>query len=378
MAAATRPGWSCILRHRRPPPPTANGYSTIGNQIVDSTGQPVRLEGVNWFGMETATAAPDGLHSRNWQDMMDQMVDLGFNTIRLPFSLDSLKPWSKPANINYWLNPELEGLNSQQILDRIVDYAGDIGLKIILDNHRSAAGGGPNDNGRWYDSGYTEADWINAWKGLAARYAGNDTVIGVDLANEPHGATTWADWSAAAERAGNAVLSVNPDLLIIVEGVQSVGLDHYWWGGNLGGARSDPVVLNVTNKLVYSAHDYPTSVSAQPWFQVENFKDQLPDVFRSHWGYLFEENIAPVLLGEFGTKLQNPMDVAWLQEITQYLNGDFNTDGKRDLAADKAGISFAWWSWNPNSGDTGGILNDDWTTVNTDKLAYLDSLLGTS
>ena len=31
------------------------------------------------------------------------------------------------------------------------------------------------------------------------------------------------------------------------------------------------------------------------------------------------------------------------------------------------GISFTFWSWNPNSGDTGGILNDDWTTVNTRK-----------
>jgi endoglucanase len=38
-------------------------------------------------------------------------------------------------------------------------------------------------------------------------------------------------------------------------------------------------------------------------------------------------------------------------------------------------ISFTFWSWNPNSGDTGGILNDDWTTVNTTKQAYLDPYL---
>ena len=34
-------------------------------------------------------------------------------------------------------------------------------------------------------------------------------------------------------------------------------------------------------------------------------------------------------------------------------------------------MSWTYWSWNPNSGDTGGILADDWQTVNTNKLAKL-------
>ncbi len=38
--------------------------------------------------------------------------------------------------------------------------------------------------------------------------------------------------------------------------------------------------------------------------------------------------------------------------------------------------SFHWtfWSWNPNSGDTGGILKDDWQTVDTVKDGYLTSV----
>jgi endoglucanase len=31
------------------------------------------------------------------------------------------------------------------------------------------------------------------------------------------------------------------------------------------------------------------------------------------------------------------------------------------------GMSFTYWSWNPDSGDTGGIVQDDWVTVNTNK-----------
>lgn len=40
------------------------------------------------------------------------------------------------------------------------------------------------------------------------------------------------------------------------------------------------------------------------------------------------------------------------------------------------GDSFSWtfWSWNPNSGDTGGILKDDWATVDTVKDGYLASV----
>jgi hypothetical protein len=39
------------------------------------------------------------------------------------------------------------------------------------------------------------------------------------------------------------------------------------------------------------------------------------------------------------------------------------------------GISWTFWSWNPNSGDTGGILNDDWTTVNQTKHNLLVPML---
>lgn len=37
-------------------------------------------------------------------------------------------------------------------------------------------------------------------------------------------------------------------------------------------------------------------------------------------------------------------------------------------------MSWTFWSWNPNSRGTGGILADDWNTVNTNKLAYLKAI----
>ncbi len=343
--------------------------STSGNRIVNAAGETVQIEAVNWFGLETDTIAPHGLWTRNWAEMMDEIKATGFNAIRLPFSLEALDPSAVPNGIDFGANPDLQGLNGLQILDRIVGYAEDIGLGIILDNHRSAAGDGPNGNGLWYDGGYTEADWIAGWRMLAMRYGDNPAIIGADLANEPHGAT-WNDWASAAERAGNAILARASDWLIIVEGVASHEGDNYWWGGHLGGVRDRPVTLNVADRLVYSPHDYPASVYAQPWFTDGS---NLFDVFREHWGYIHEEGLAPILLGEFGSKLETASDRAWADAIVAYLGGDFDGNGTPDPGA--VPMNFAWWSWNPNSGDTGGILESDWRTLRAEAVDLLQPLI---
>ena len=59
--------------------------------------------------------------------------------------------------------------------------------------------------------------------------------------------------------------------------------------------------------------------------------------------------------------LATDVDRAWLDQLTRYV-------------ADR-GMSFTFWSLNPDSGDTGGILADDWLTVNQDKMKYLTPVL---
>lgn len=357
---------------------TTGWLSTRGNQIVDSAGNSVVISGVNWFGFEGTNMSANGLWTRSYKEMMQQMADLGFNTIRLPFSSEMLAATGPALGIDHNQNPDLRGLTPLQVMDRIIEHAGEIGLRVILDHHRSNAGNGASENGLWYNDRYTEAGWINDWKMLAARYADDPTVIGADLHNEPH-AGTWGgggarDWAAAAERAGNAIGEVNPNWLIFVEGVASHQGQNYWWGGNLMGVRDRPIELDVAGKLVYSAHDYPNSIYAQPWFQGADFAAKLPAKFDQMWGYIFREGIAPVYIGEFGTKLQDPKDAPWFEAITSYLAGDFDNNGTNDLAPGQQGISWTYWSWNPNSGDTGGILKDDWRSVHENKMDYLRPL----
>ncbi|MFE2531516.1 cellulase family glycosylhydrolase [Streptomyces sp. NPDC059371] len=348
----------------------AGYWHTDGRRILDAQNQPVRMAGINWFGFETSNYVVHGLWSRDYKSMIDQMKTLGYNTIRLPYSDDIFKG-TQPNGITYanGLNADLQGLNSLQVMDKIVGYAGSTGLKVVLDRHRPDSSA---QSALWYTSAVPESTWITNLKALAARYQGNTAVVGIDLHNEPHDPACWGcgdtstDWRLAAERAGNAVLSVNSSLLIFVEGVQTVNGQSTWWGGNLSGVATAPVRLSVANRLVYSAHDYATSVAQQPWFSDPSFPANMPAVWDKYWGYIFKQNIAPVWLGEFGTTLQSTVDQKWLAALVDYLRPT-NTYG-----AD----SFNWtfWSWNPNSGDTGGILKDDWQTVDTVKDGYLAAI----
>src|SRR5215472_9890712 len=191
---------------------------TAGAKIVDANGQEVRFTGVTWFGFETANFAPHGLWARNWQDMLDQMKAAGFNTIRLPFSNQLLDdPGAMATGIDYTLNPDLKGLHGLALMDKIVDGAGQRGLKVILDQHRPTSAG---QSELWYTDQVPESRWLGDWTMLARHYAGDAAVIGADLHNEPHGTATWGggnvktDWRLAAERGGDAILSITPNWLI--------------------------------------------------------------------------------------------------------------------------------------------------------------------
>ena len=359
----------------------AGPWRTSGSAILDRDGQQVRIAGVNWFGMETANFAPHGLWSRDYRDMLQQIAAQGYNTIRLPFSNQLFDPGATPNSIDFGngRNADLQGLSGLGIMDKLIAHAGTLGLRVILDRHRPDASG---QSPLWYTASRPEAEWIADWQMLAARYAGNPTVIGADLHNEPHTvgddasqSACWGcgdpavDWRLAAERAGNAILAVNPDWLIFVEGVQcfgpggvatpSRGATCTWWGGNLEGAGTYPVRLSVPNRVVYSAHDYPASLYEQTWFSDPSYPANLPAVWNRFWGYLHANDVAPVLLGEFGSKLQTTSDRKWLDALTRYLG----------TGAD--GGHWTFWCWNPNSGDTGGLLKDDWRTIDADKQSYL-------
>ncbi|GAA1838674.1 cellulase family glycosylhydrolase [Microlunatus capsulatus] len=348
-AAATRPvGW----------------LHTSGSTLLDDRDRPHVIRAVSWFGMETPLCAPHGLWQISLDDGLARIASFGFNTVRLPFSNACLAAGTVEG-VDARTNPDLQGLAPLELMDVVVERASAHGLSVLLDRHRP---GSDAQSELWATADYPEARWVEDWTMLAERYADEPAVVGVDLHNEPHGPACWGcgdparDWAAAATRAGNAVLAANPRLLVVVEGVErQADGQSTWWGGSLADVADHPLILDVPGRVVYSPHDYPASIYPQPYFSDPGYPANLEPLWRARWGYLQEQGVAPVLLGEFGTTLRTPSDRHWLDALVGYL--------------DRTGASFAYWSFNPDSGDTGGLVADDWVTPQADKLAALAPLL---
>lgn len=345
----------------------ASGWHTEGSQIIKPDGAPIILKSVSWFGFETQNKVVHGLWKGNMEEMLKQIKALGFNSIRLPFSNDILKANAIPDSINFHANPKLQGKTALEVFDYFISEAAKCGLYIVLDRHRPTSA---QQSELWYTDEVPESKWIEDWVFLAKRYKKNSSVIACDLHNEPHGSAQWGnedpatDWKAAAERAGNAILKANPNLLIIVEGIQhGKNGDAYWWGGALDKVREFPVTLSIAHKVVYSPHDYGYGVWRQPWFEDAHFPHNMDVIWNEKWGYIAQEGIAPVWLGEFGGREvgHESKEGLWQNKLVEYLYLN--------------GISYAYWCLNPNSGDTGGILRDDWKTIHADKIEMLQPIL---
>ncbi|WP_288075936.1 glycoside hydrolase family 5 protein [Pseudomonas sp.] len=356
---------------------------TDGASIVRTTGEQVVIKAINWFGFESSNRIVHGLWAVGYKAAIDQMAAMGFNAIRLPFAADTFNgtrptgvDFTKPGNTVFQVTGTGNVKPALDCMDIIINYAAEKGMWVLLDHHRRAVGTGADGNPT--SSTYTEAQWIATWQTLAARYGGNPAVIGADLYNEPH-QLTWNDWAGMAERCGNAIHLIAPDWLIVVEGVGSYNGRSYWQGGQLMGVRDRPVALSIQNRLVYSPHEYGQSVATQPWLKtdaqpnVQNWPVNLDGMWRDNWGYIAEQGIAPIFIGEFGGKLGFNGS-----GVDNQPNGANEREWFNRLVAKitAEGTSTAFWSFNPNSADTGGIVQDDWKTPQLGKLALLQPYLG--
>lgn len=373
--------------------PTADWLHTDGNRIVDEAGNQVWLTGANWFGFNASERVFHGLWSANIETVTRQMAERGINIVRVPISTQLLLEWKAGQtvmpNVNTYVNPELTGKNNLQVFDHWLALCEKYGLKVMLDLHSAEADNSGHVYPVWYKGTITPELFHQGWEWVATRYRNNDTIVAMDIKNEPHGtqgSTLRAKWDAttdvdnfkyACETAGRRILAINPNVLILCEGIEiypkagipwsSSGLQDYytnWWGGNLRGVREHPVNLGANqDQLVYSPHDYGPLVFEQPWFQKEFDKASLTnDVWRPNWLYIHENNTAPLLVGEWGGRLgQDARQDKWMYAL-------------RDLMIEH-GVHHTFWCLNPNSGDTGGLLLDDWKTWDEQKYAMLKPAL---
>ncbi len=424
----------------------------VGSRLYDKDGNEVWLTGANWFGFNCGENLAHGLYAADCDDFLSNVADMGINIIRIPISTELLVSWmngtpNAVSSVNAGYNPPTDVVgedgtvtpagsyvninkdfvledgktvkNSMEIFDVIMNKCKDYGLKVMVDVHSPAAhNSGHNYNLWYYNPAAEQADgmaiaadgtemtydlWKDSITWLADKYSNDDTIIGYDLKNEPHGkrgydGTTcpegiarWDDtelennWAYAATDCANDILAVNPNALIFIEGVEqypktekgytydtadiwqaSAEVSPWygaWWGGNLRGVRDYPIVPDSgTSQIVYSPHDYGPSVYAQTWFD-KDFTTQtlLDDYWYDTWAYINAEDIAPLLIGEWGGHMDGGDNQKWMELLRDYMIENH--------------ISHTFWCLNPNSGDTGGLLGYDFATIDQEKYGLFETSL---
>ena len=369
--------------------------TTDGDKIVDMNGTEVWLTGLSWFGYNTGTNLFDGVWNCNLKSTLESIADHGFNLIRVPISAELLLQWSNgeypDANYNHAYNPDLEGMNSLEIWEYVLDICEVEGIKIMQDIHSAETDAAGHNAPLWYTSNISADDYYDALEWVAERYKDNDTIVAYDLKNEPHGKASetdhaiWNDseddnnWKYVAETAGNIILDANPNALIVIEGIQIYPIDpvnnnftstndddyyNSWWGGNLRAVADYPIDFGSPERnaqVVYSPHDYGPAVYAQPWFEGGFTYDSLmDDYWYDAWLYIDDQEIAPLLIGEWGGFMEGD-NLTWMEYMRQLI-AEYH-------------LNHTFWCFNANSGDTGGLVLDDFTTWDTDKYEFVEEVL---
>jgi len=354
-------------------------FRTAGRHIVDTNGQRFKLASVNWYGASDIHFVPGGLDVRHRSEIAATIRRMGFNSVRFPYSdqmvienevvdlkhisanLDLLDGYDGKRGDQSEMGQAPEGPRALDVFKACVEAMTEAGLAVIPNDHITNAAWCDGKNlcdASWKNDHYgpickvrqTTDSWIDNWKTIMEPHVNNPLVIGADLRNEPRGlwgTMSWNKWADAAEMASEALLEMQPNWLMFVEGVSSAN--------DCSGARKRPIKLSVPDRVVYSSHVYSWS----GWSSLVPYSKRPYPSFcldmEHNWGFLLRDNIAPVWVGEFGVSHHRDQgNHHYWNNLMRYL---------QEIDAD-----FGYWALNPRKPEnyvheTYGLLKDDWGTI---------------
>lgn len=404
----------------------------------------------NWFGLEGQYEPKDAEHNpggapmelyvgnmwwaptgRTIQQTMTEIKAKGVNVIRLPIApqtLDATDPQGIGAAQQGGVlknAPEVLQQNSRQALEDFIKLADQNDLQVVIDIHSCSNYVGwragrldarpPYVDATRTNYEYTREDysctqvstpgvhvqefnetkWLATLKEVAglSSQLGVDNILGIDIFNEPWD-YTWQEWKTLSEHAYTAINSVNPNVLVFVEGISgNAGADDGTpdtitpvphgstdtnpnWGENLFEAGDNPISIP-KSRLVFSPHTYGPSVFVQKQFMdpaQPNCADlegeaagnsdcnivinptRLRSGWEEHFGYLRDQGYA-IVVGEFGGNMDWPQkgsitDRTLWSHITTNVDQQWQEAFASYMKDEK--IQACYWAINPESGDTAG------------------------
>ena len=221
-------------------------------------------------------------------------------------------------------------------------------------------------------------------------------VFALDLKNEPHGKASWSNDSPKTdvnkfyERLITHINTQFPEFtgLFMIEGTQNYyqyrdkvdTIYPFWWGQNFLGATEFPIEVidnpqimfrnernelehvNINDRLVYSPHIYGPSVYNHTYFHMKGpLKENLYEVWDYQMGWLKGTLKKGIVIGEWGGTLDG-FNGEVLEILGEYLQ-------ERCIANN------IWWSLNPESADTGGLIAPGWNAFEERKLTLLENVM---
>jgi endoglycosylceramidase len=300
-----------------------NGFLSVqGTWIVDNTGKPILLRGVNYPGYQYPNPR---LHA---ESAYANFAKMGFNVVRLPISWANLEPRKGQFDNSFLM----------WYVDRDVQLAKRYGLYIVLDMHQDqwaskfGGDGAPDWAVRQYPA--TELGMRQAvsdfwampslqdhlamvWKNIAARYANDPTIAGYDLLNEP-----WMYTSVIPEL--NAT-HIDSFYIKVTEAIRSVDVYHLLF---LEPANMNTFNARFDGRIVWSPHFYPWSFAQE--YYPENRTILEADLAAKYQTFVLDSKL-PMWIGEFGAFMSDQTAEHWLEDAKALF--------------DKYQVGWAWWAY---------------------------------
>lgn len=322
-------------------------FTTRNHRLYYKNQTEFLLKGINYAGFESYCYAPHGLWEHDIDFYLDFVQENEFNAIRLPFSYEltySLDNPIQPECVTKVVDEKCKSTVGN-LLECFFQKALDRNIFILLDFHTINYMITPNPLGP-----LKPEEFYGAWDRVLSRVLHFPNVLGIDIKNEPHGDTTWDQWGLIVTNFINHVHWKFPNYkgLYFVEGVQGDSC----WGGSFADMQNQ---MDLTKQnIVFSPHTYGVSVLGDIAINYGG------NDFEKWFGFLNQKYDNAIVVGEAGGFFTGE-DMLWHVRYMEYLRKINQT-------------STFYWSLNPDSGDTHGILNDDWTSYNQDKLDFLKKL----
>lgn len=275
-----------------------------GNDLVNASGSPVRLLGVDRSGAEYACNNTDG---PTGEQSINAMTSWHIDAVRIPLNEDCWLGINRPRST-------YSGTRYRTMIREYVARLNQAGLYVILDLHWNAPGGElATRQQQMADLDHAPAFWSSV-----ARVFKTDPAVAFDLYNEPNGISwrCWRDGCVLPEGWRAAGMQMLVDAVRATGARQPIIATGLGWGNDLG------------SWLRYRPHDPANQLVAG--LHIYNFNSCITDACWNSEVKPVARKV-PVVATELGEA-----DCSHTF-ISRFMNW-----------ADSAGVSYLAWSWNPS------------------------------